>query len=101
VRGSLKKLYSSGSVRRTSEDEFKFTMEVPEILLVSVLLRIQALMTLRPGAKMSTTEPKLEKEALASRMVEAPTVTAPEARAGEVLRASVWLFPAATCYERE
>lgn len=45
---------------------------------------------------MSTTEPKLEKEARASAMVEAPTVTALGARAGEVDAASTLELPAAT-----
>jgi hypothetical protein len=49
-----------------------------------------------PGAKISTTEPKLENEDLASVMVEAPTVMAVGARAGLVLAASTLLFPAAT-----
>ena len=45
---------------------------------------------------MSTTEPKLEKSALASAMVEAPTVMAEGVLAGELLAASSSSFPAAT-----
>lgn len=71
-------------------------MEVPEMLLVSVLLPIQELMTLWPGAKMSTTLPKLENEARASPIVVAPTVMAEGARAGDVFAALALSFPAAT-----
>ena len=71
-------------------------MDVPEILLVAVVLPIQALMTFCPGAKISTTDPKLENEARASAMVEAPTVLAEAARAGDVPLASALSFPAAT-----
>ncbi len=66
------------------------------MLLVAVVLPIQEEMTFWPGAKISTTEPKLEKEARASAMVLAPTVTAEGARAGDVVLASVLEFPAAT-----
>ena len=45
---------------------------------------------------MSTTEPKLEKEARASPIVLAPTVMAEGTRAGEVFAASVLELPAAT-----
>ena len=45
---------------------------------------------------MSTTEPKLEKEARASAIVLAPTVTAEGARAGEEFAASALELPAAT-----
>lgn len=72
------------------------TMEVPEILLVEVVLSIQELMTSCPGAKMSTTLPKLENEARASAIVVAPTVIAEGARAGEVVPASAPSLPAAT-----
>ena len=45
---------------------------------------------------MSTTEPKLEKEARASAIVLAPTVLAEGARAGEVFAALALSLPAAT-----
>lgn len=72
------------------------TIEVPEMLLVAVLLVIHALMMFCPGAKMSTTEPKLEKDARVSAIVVAPTVLALGARAGDVVPASAPSFPAAT-----
>lgn len=53
-------------------------------------------MTFCPGAKTSTTEPKLENDARASAMVLAPTVTALAALAGEVVPASRFELPAAT-----
>lgn len=53
-------------------------------------------MTFCPGAKISTTEPKFENDALASAMVEAPTVMTAGARAGELVLASALEFPAAT-----
>jgi hypothetical protein len=71
-------------------------MEVPEMMLVEVVLVIQALMTSCPGAKTSITFPKLENEARAPAIVVAPTVMAEGARAGEVVPASALLFPAAT-----
>jgi hypothetical protein len=74
----------------------KRTMEVPEMLLVDVVLVIHELMTFCPGAKMSTTEPKLEKDARASAIVVAPTVFALGARAGDVFPASPPSLPAAT-----
>ena len=49
-----------------------------------------------PGAQMSTTAPQLEKPALASAMVEAPTVITVGVLAGEDLAASSLSFPAAT-----
>jgi len=64
--------------------------------LVAVVLPIHALITFCPGAKMSTTEPKLEKDARASAIVVAPTVFALGARAGDVFPASTPSFPAAT-----
>ncbi len=66
------------------------------MLFVALVLPIQELMTFCPGAKMSTTVPKLEKEARASAIVEAPTVLAEGARAGEVPLASALSLPAAT-----
>ena len=66
------------------------------MVFVALLLPIQALVTLCPGAKISTTEPKLLKLARASAMVVAPTVMAEGARAGLVDAASTLLLPAAT-----
>jgi len=72
------------------------TIDVPEMLLVAVLLSIHALMIFCPGAKTSTTAPKLEKDARASAIVVAPTVFALGARAGDVFPALAPSFPAAT-----
>lgn len=91
----------------------RVAIEVPEILFVAYSLQlaqiitqavtentvgdpIQALMTSTPGAKISTTAPKLLNEALASVIVVAPTVTACGTCAGEVFLASLLSFPAAT-----
>jgi hypothetical protein len=57
---------------------------------------IQDEITLEPGAQTSTRAPKLEYEALASAMVEAPTVIADGARAGEKPEALALELPAAT-----
>ena len=70
---------------------------MPGSLGRTVLLPIQALITFWPGAKISTTEPKLEKDARASAIVLAPTVMAEGARAGLVDAASLLSLPAATC----
>src|SRR5213596_3787250 len=51
-----------------------------------------------PGANRSRQLPKLEYEALLSRKVVAPTVSACGALAGESLHASSDSFPAATAY---
>lgn len=72
------------------------TIDVPDILLVAVVLPIQALMTFDPGAKMSTQDPKFDQEARLSRIVAAPTVITAGARAGESYPASLPSFPAAT-----
>lgn len=63
---------------------------------LTVSLSFQVLITFNPGAKMSTTDPKLEKDARSSVIVVAPTVITSETRAGEVLMASALSFPAAT-----
>lgn len=68
-------------------------MDVPEMVLV--LPSFQVLRTETPGAKTSTSEPKFEKEALASEESVAPTVQALGSEAGEKLAASALLFPAA------
>src|ERR1051325_186298 len=62
----------------------------------SVSLPFQAEVIESPGAKRSTTDPKLENQAIESLMSDAPTVSAAATWAGEVLPASVLLFPAAT-----
>jgi len=49
-----------------------------------------------PGAKISTTDSWLEKDARASAIVKAPTVLVLRARAGKVELVSVLEFPAAT-----
>lgn len=71
-------------------------MDVPEIVLIALVLPIHVLVMSCPGAKISTAEPKLEKEALVSAMVVAPTVIAPVARAGLLFSASRFSLPAAT-----
>ena len=58
-------------------------MEVPEMVLVELVLPIHADLMLTPGAKMSRAGPKLEKLALASLLSEAPTVKAVGSEAGE------------------
>ena len=57
--------------------------EVPDIGLVAVVDPIQVDRMLEAGAKISTVEPKLEKELRASVLVELPTVMAFGAEAGE------------------
>lgn len=49
-----------------------------------------------PGAKISTHDPKFEKELLTSFLVVAPTVIACGDPAGDCVQASVLEFPAAT-----
>jgi len=63
-------------------------MLVPLKVALAVLLVIPTLKTLTPGAKISTPDPKLEKEALASLPSIAPTVIAEGEDAGESFRAS-------------
>ena len=63
---------------------------------LTVLLPIQLLITLAPGPHTSMTAPKLENEAFASAMVEAATVIADGALAGEVFWALTFELPAAT-----
>ena len=57
-------------------------MEVPLIVLVAVSLVRHADRIAEPGAKISTTLPKLENDERASLMVVAPTVIASPTRAG-------------------
>lgn len=59
------------------------THEVPEIVLTLRFPEFQIERMLSPGAKMSTHLPWLEKYARSSEMVDAPTVMAPSAAAGE------------------
>lgn len=71
-------------------------MDVPEIVLTAVSLSFQALVMSCPGAKISTTPPKLLNEARWSRMLLAPTVMAGLARAGLTFAAFWFSLPAAT-----
>jgi len=68
-------------------------MLVPLMLLVAFGLPIHELVTNAPGAKISTTGPKLDQEAFASAMVVAPTVMTSGTRAGLVPDASAPSFP--------
>ena len=61
-------------------------MEVPEMVLVFPSFQVEVMST--PGANTSTGAPKLEKSAIVSSKVDAPTVMASLTRAGEVLLAS-------------
>ena len=58
-------------------------MLVPEMVLVADVDPIQSEMTSTPGPKMSTTGPKLEKEALLSLRSVAPTVQTAGAEEGD------------------
>src|SRR6185436_20499650 len=71
-------------------------IEVPEIVLVAVLLVFQDDVMFDPGAKMSTQVPKFEKDDRASVVVVEPTVSAFATRAGDELQAFALLLPAAT-----
>jgi hypothetical protein len=68
--------------------------------LLTVLLPIQVDRMLTPGAKMSTMEPKLEKEAILSLLSVAPTVKTVGSEAGETLAASWASLPAAMARKR-
>jgi hypothetical protein len=70
-------------------------IDVPLIVLVAVLLVDHADVIDDPGAKMSTTLPKFEKDDLASLIVLAPTVIAVPTRAGDDVLAFVFELPAA------
>jgi hypothetical protein len=63
---------------------------------MAVSLVRQADVMLDPGANRSTHVPKLEKEERASVLVELPTVSACDTRAGEEKQALALLLPAAT-----
>ena len=69
---------------------------MPEIVFVAVLLSDHALVMPWPGAKMSTTAPKLLNSARTSAAVVAPTVMAGPARAGLTFPAFWFSLPAAT-----
>ena len=71
-------------------------MEVPERVLTASTPLIQVEVMCDPGAKISMGAPWLEKDDLTSLKEEAPTVMTSATRAGEMLLASVLLFPAAT-----
>jgi hypothetical protein len=73
-------------------------IDVPLIVFVAVSLVDQADLMLDPGAKMSTTLPKFEKDDRASELVDEPTVMAALTRAGEKLEAFAFEFPAAIAY---
>lgn len=75
-------------------------MDVPEIVLVSSGVLIQVLVTLTPGAMISTTDPKLEKLAKLSAESEAATVQAEGSEAGDERPAGCIEFPAATDMKR-
>lgn len=60
----------------------KRTQRLKPKLWRTVVSRLLALVIASPGAKISTTDPKFEKSARTSLMVEAPTVMAVGARAG-------------------
>ena len=68
---------------------------MPLIVLVAVSLVDHADVMLDPGAKISTTLPKFEKEDRASARVLEPTVMASLTRAGEKLLAFAFELPAA------
>ena len=71
-------------------------IEVPLSVAVAVSLETHAERMLEPGAKMSTTLPKFEKDERESVLVEDPTVIAAPTRAGEKLAALLFELPAAT-----
>ena len=71
-------------------------IDVPLIVFVAVVLLNHDDVIPTPGAKISRQEPKLEKEALASVLLVAPTVIAVATRDGLELHAFALLLPAAT-----
>lgn len=71
-------------------------IDVPEIVRVALSELVHAAVIELPGAWMSTHEPWLEKEDLASLLVVDPTVMASGADAGLLLQASPLSLPAAT-----
>jgi hypothetical protein len=71
-------------------------IDVPDIVADAEFDEIPAERTLTPGAKISTQEPKLEKEARASLAETAATVSAAAALAGDERQASTFELPAAT-----
>src|ERR1044071_558116 len=73
-------------------------IEVPLIVFVAVSLVCHADVMLDPGANRSTHVPKFENDDRTSPLVELPTVSAWETRAGEELQASALLLPAAIAY---
>jgi hypothetical protein len=70
-------------------------IDVPLIVFWALSLVDQAEVIPDPGAKMSTTLPKLENDDRASFCVDDPTVIASPTRAGEEFAALVLEFPAA------
>ena len=70
-------------------------IEVPLMVFVAVSLVFHAEVMLDPGANRSTQVPKFENDDRTSPLVELPTVSAWETRAGEEPQASALLLPAA------
>ena len=70
-------------------------IDVPLSVAVAVSLVRQVERMLEPGAKMSTTLPKFEKDDRTSVRVEDPTVIASPTRAGDEFAALVFELPAA------
>ena len=68
---------------------------MPLSVLMAVSLVFQADVMPDPGANRSTQVPKLENDDRASALVELPTVSACDTRAGDELQASALLLPAA------
>src|SRR5688572_9647821 len=71
-------------------------IDVPLMVLVAVSFVYQAEVMLEPGANKPTQVPKLENDDRASALVELPTVSACDTRAGDELQALALLLPAAT-----
>jgi hypothetical protein len=71
-------------------------MDVPLRLELPAIVFVRADIMFTPGAKMSMHVPKLEKDALESAALVAPTVIALVAEAGLVVQASTPEFPPAT-----
>lgn len=83
------------TIRLSSRFEFSSSLYgIMKALTVSLVFEVETMKT--PGAKISTTLPKLEKSAMVSFMSDAPTVMAARTRAGETFSASIASFPAAT-----
>jgi hypothetical protein len=86
------------SIRAATPATCGDAIEVPLSVAVAVSLVNHAEGMLEPGAKISTTLPKLENDERASLIVDDPTVIASATRAGDELAAFVFELPAATAY---